>query len=41
VVPLDKPFIVSGEPLMFPGDGSKGASPGNLINCRCSVIGVD
>lgn len=33
VVPVDKPFIVSGEPLMFPGDSSKGASPGNVINC--------
>lgn len=41
VVPLDKPFIVSGEPLLFPGDSSKGASPGNVINCRCTVVGAD
>ena len=40
-VPVDKPFIVSGEPLMFPGDSSRGASIGNVANCRCSVIGVD
>ncbi|HEX7040831.1 MAG TPA: hypothetical protein VF202_11980 [Trueperaceae bacterium] len=40
-VPVDQPFIVSGEPLMYPGDRSRGASAGNLINCRCSVIGVE
>lgn len=38
-VPIDQPFIVSGEPLMFPGDRSRGASPGNVINCRCTIIG--
>ena len=37
-VPLDKPFDVSGEKLMFPGD-PKG-SAGNVINCRCSVAQV-
>jgi len=37
-VPLDKPFEVSGEKLMFPGD-PKG-SAGNVINCRCSVAQV-
>ena len=37
-VPLDKPFNVSGEKLMFPGD-PKG-SGGNVINCRCSVAQV-
>ena len=37
-VPLDKPFNVSGEKLMFPGD-PKG-SAGNVINCRCSVAQV-
>lgn len=34
--PLDKPFFVSGEELMFPGDTSLGASAGNICNCRCS-----
>ncbi len=32
----DKPFTVGGEELMFPGDGSMGASGWNLYNCRCS-----
>lgn len=32
----DKPFTVGGEKLMFPGDGSMGASGWNLYNCRCS-----
>lgn len=36
VVPLGKPFFVSGEELMFPGDTSHGASAGNICNCRCS-----
>lgn len=35
VVKLDEPFIVDGEPLMFPGDSSLGAGAGNTINCRC------
>lgn len=30
---LTQPFIVSGEPLMAPGDPS--GSPWNVINCRC------
>lgn len=34
--PLEKPFFVSGEELMFPGDTSLGASAGNICNCRCS-----
>lgn len=36
VVDLHAPFIVGGEKLMFPGDGSMGASGWNLYNCRCS-----
>lgn len=40
-VPIDQPFIVSGEQLMYPGDGSMGASIGSLINCRCTCVGVD
>lgn len=35
-VPNDKPFIVGGEKLMYPGDKSLGASGKNLYNCRCS-----
>lgn len=34
-VDWDKPFIVGGEKLMFPGDKSMGASGWNLYNCRC------
>lgn len=35
-------FIVDGEMLRFPGDTSLGASPGNVINCRCvSVLEID
>jgi hypothetical protein len=37
-VPVDEPFRVGGELLMFPGDTSLGATPGNVINCRCSSI---
>lgn len=32
---LEKPFFVGGENIMFPGDAK--ASPGNTINCRCTV----
>lgn len=35
--PVDQPFIVDGELLMNPGDPSLGASPGNIINCRCTA----
>jgi HK97 family phage portal protein len=37
-VPINEPFIVMGEELMFPGDGSLGASAENIINCRCVEI---
>lgn len=43
VVGVDKPFIVGGEKLMFPGDRS--GSGWNIYNCRCTQIakvkGVD
>lgn len=32
----DEPFDVGDEKLMFPGDGSMGASVWNLYNCRCT-----
>ena len=35
--PLDEAFRISGELLMHPGDRSNGASPGNTINCRCTL----
>jgi hypothetical protein len=37
-IPLDQPFIVDGEELMYPGDSS--GSPGNVINCHCVQIAV-
>lgn len=36
-VPLSKPFSVGGELLNYPGDWSAGATPDNVINCRCSL----
>jgi HK97 family phage portal protein len=35
-IPLDIPFTVGGENLMYPGDPS--GSPANIINCRCAEI---
>ncbi len=35
-VPVQQPFTVSGEQLMYPGDPS--ASDALVINCRCSLI---
>ena len=35
---IHEPFSVSGEYLRFPSDTSLGASLGNIINCRCSVM---
>lgn len=37
--PIDQPFITSdGDTLMYPGDPSAG--PGNIINCRCTLLPV-
>ncbi len=36
-VPVDEAFEVGGERLMYPRDTALGATPGNVINCRCSV----
>ena len=33
---VNEPFTVGGQQLMYPGDGSLGAGPENIINCRCS-----
>ena len=35
-VAVDKPFLVGGERLMYPGDSS--GSAGNIIHCRCSTL---
>jgi uncharacterized protein with gpF-like domain len=34
--PVDEPFDVGGEDLMYPGDES--GSPGNIINCQCIYL---
>ena len=38
-IPVDEPFIVDGENMMFPGDASS-ASGHNLYNCRCTMASV-
>lgn len=38
-IDVEKPFIVDGEEMMFPGDASS-ASGHNLYNCRCSMAAV-
>ena len=40
VVDENEPFIVGGEQMMYPRDGSLGASAGNIINCACSHIAI-
>lgn len=41
VKPLNAPYIVKGQLLMFPGDVSLGATLDNIMGCRCdSVITV-
>ncbi len=37
-VPINMPFSVKGQALQFPGDTSLGATPDNVINCRCSSV---
>lgn len=34
-VPLQAPFVKTGQALMFPGDPD--GDPGNIINCRCTM----
>lgn len=36
-IELEQPFIVGGELMLFPADGSLGASVGNIANCRCGM----
>jgi uncharacterized protein with gpF-like domain len=36
---LNQPFIVDGEPLLFPGDPT--GHPANVINCRCGMKILD
>lgn len=38
IVENNKPFVVGGEELMFPGDKSLGASGWNRYNCRCTRV---
>jgi len=38
VVGIDEPFIVDDEELDYPGDPA--GSPGNTINCRCTILPV-
>lgn len=35
LVPIDEPFEVGGELLMYPLDSSLGATADNIANCRC------
>ena len=37
-VPLSEPYEINGQPLMYPGDSSLGADPGETIQCRCAEI---
>lgn len=37
-IPKDQPFVLAnGARLMFPGDSSLGAGPGDTINCKCHM----
>jgi|GEM_PF-2460717 len=37
-IPIDEPFVVDGESLMYPGE--EGGSAANVINCHCVSISV-
>jgi SPP1 gp7 family putative phage head morphogenesis protein len=37
-IPLDRPFEVGGEALMYPAD--EAGSPENIINCQCIELAV-
>ena len=38
VVPIEAPFVATGEEMMYPGDDA--GSAGNVINCQCTVLPV-
>lgn len=35
-IPVDEPFVVDGQRMMYPGD--KAGGPANSINCRCTLL---
>lgn len=37
IFPDSEVFVVSGESMAHPMDSTNGASPGNIINCRCTT----
>ncbi len=37
-IPFDRPYVVGGQRMMYPGDSSLGASPDNTIQCRCDEV---
>jgi uncharacterized protein with gpF-like domain len=40
IVPIDQPFIVSGQKMMYPRDWTLGATAGNISRCRCTSAPV-
>lgn len=37
--PIEQPFVLDdGSQLQYPGDGSLGASLGQIVNCRCATL---
>lgn len=37
-IPFDQPFVVGGDEMNQPGDGSLGAGAEQICNCRCKVV---
>jgi hypothetical protein len=37
-IPFDQNFIVGGNQMRQPGDGSQGAGADQICNCRCKVV---
>jgi len=40
IVSKNQPFDVGGDDMMFPRDGSRGASVDQIVNCRCTTVPV-